>query len=516
MYLKKRLLLAAGATLFSSQLMAAGLEITQHGVKEMGHAFAGTATLLEDASVVANNPAGLLRLNGKQFSGGLSILHAQLDYDVKVASWRIEEKYGLEPGEVSGGGKGQSNQLSPVPHLYYSQRLSEDSAVGIGLYVPFASGSSFPAGWAGRYHSEETSQQVININPVYAFRATESLSVGLGFIVQIYKAYLTNQIDVGYLVAESILQTVADDPTKGPDVANDLAEAVISKYGSNENYQVHNEIDLLSLTYGFNIGLLWEPRDDLRVGLNYRSGTTHIAKGKAKRDTLDKPGFKDNLVHAVAGDAGYLDNNNEPTPFAYEKLSKAFDERGAMGGDLETYVYLPQTINVSVNYQVSDTLDLMGSVNWADWSVFKEMRLQYPDDSLNGGGQIAPNDDVYYRRRDLVQPLNFKDSVRVGVAARWQMSNKIVLRTGASFDQSPLTDAAYRTPRGPDADRTIFGLGGSYIWTPNTTLDLSLGSIHLAKAKVSAQENPANTQHRAEGHSEGWITTLGLQFNHQF
>src|SRR5690606_6170220 len=147
----------------------------------------------------------LLKLEGKQFSGGVSLLHAQLEYNTNVTSWRVEEKY-KEPGhEVTGGGYGRSNQLSPIPHLYYSQRLTNDSAVGIGLYVPFASGSSFPKGWAGRYHSEETSQQVININPVFAFRATDTLSVGGGFIMQIYKAYLTNQIDVGYLVAESVL-----------------------------------------------------------------------------------------------------------------------------------------------------------------------------------------------------------------------------------------------------------------------------------------------------------------------
>lgn len=509
MFSFSRLFLAVGAAAFSLHSLAAGLEITQHGVKEMGHAFAGSATLLEDASAIANNPAGLMKIKGQQFSGGVSVIHAQLDYDVKVISERVEEKWGVPAREVNGPGHGQSNQISPVPHLYYANRLNDQVAVGFGIYVPFASGSEFPIGWAGRYHSEETSQQVINLNPVVAVKVNDRLSLGFGLVGQIYKAYLTNQIDVGYLVAESILDTVAEDPTKGYDIAVDLATPVLDKYGSNPNYQVHNEMDISSFSYGFNFGALWEYSERLTLGLNYRSGTTHVAKGDAKRSTLDQVGFKEGLITDLAMDAGY--DYNE----AAEKLGKAFDERGALGGKLLTQVYLPQILTLSADYRLTDKLDLMGSFTWVDWSVFKEMRLEYVDSVNRGGADITGSgDDV--RRRDLVQPLHFKDSIRIGVGARYQLNNEVVLRAGLSKDNTPLTNANYRTPRGPDSNRTILGLGASYRWSEKMDFDIAYGSVRLAKASVNARENPAGTQHRAEGSSKGVLNTFGMQVNYNF
>lgn len=502
--------IAAGLGLLACSGMAfgAGLELTQHGVKEMGHGYAGTATLLEDASAIAFNPAGLVHLAGKQFSGGVSLVHAQLDYDVKVISERVEALYGLDAREVSGPGKATSKQLSPVPHLYFSNKISDNVALGIGLYVPFASGSDFPSGWAGRYHSEETSQQAININPVVSFKLNDQWSFGAGVIAQIYRAHLTNQVDVGYLVAESILDNVANDPTKGPEVAQDLSETVLNKYGSNPNYQVHNEIDLFSVSYGFNFGVLWQPNETWRFGLNYRSQISHISEGEAKRPTLYQPGFRENLIEAVAGDAGYTIEE------ASQQLEKAFDERGALGGDLTSQVHLPQMLTLSANYRLRENLDLMGSFTWVNWSVFKEMRLEYDDNSSRGGADITHSgDDV--RRRDLVQPLHFKDAIRVGVGARWQPWKPVVLRAGYSFDQSPLTDSDYRTPRGPDADRHILGLGMTYQFK-KLDIDLAYSRITLAKANVSARENPAGTLHRAQGHSEGLLTVLGMQANYRF
>lgn len=102
------------------------------------------------------------------------------------------------------------------------------------------------------------------------------------------------------------------------------------------------------------------------------------------------------------------------------------------------------------------------------------------------------------------------------VNARYQWSDLFVLRTGMSFDQSPLTSAEYRTPRGPDADRTIFGMGASYQWKSNMDLDFSYGLILISKADVNSRENPAGTQHRAEGKSKGMLNNFGMQFNYRF
>src|SRR5690606_22067087 len=215
-------------------------------------------------------------------------------------------------------------------------------------------------------------------------------------------------------------------------------------------------------------------------------------------------GFKDNFIAQISGDSGL------PQQEAAETLEKAFDERGSLGGDIVSRIHLPQLLTLSAHYDLSERLALMGSVTYTNWSVFKEIRLEYEDTSSRGGSDITGSgDDV--RRRDLVQPLNFADTWRAGIALRYQVSPHLVLRTGYSMDQSPVTEADYRTPRGPDADRRIFGLGLSYQAAQNWDIDLAYSLITIARANINARENPAGTLHRAEGHSEGNLTNLALR-----
>lgn len=491
----------------SSTTWAAGLEITQHGTKEMAHGFAGTATLLEDASAIAHNPAGLLRLEGQQASLGATLLHADIEYDARVVSWRVEQDYGLAPREVMGPGAGSSKEITTIPHLYYAKRLNEDTAIGIGLYVPFGSGTTFPAGWAGRYHSEETNQTTINLNPSVAFRLNDSLTMGAGFIIQYYSAKLTNQVDIGYLVSEAILKRVEEQ--SGEAAAQSAASTLLNNYGSNPDYQVHNDVEMSSIAYGFNFGLLWQATDSLRLGLNYRSAISHIAEGDIKRVTLEQLGFKENMTLQVAADSGlsYQD--------AAETLEKAFDERGALGGDIISHIHLPQLLTLSAHWDVTKKLAIMGNATWTNWSVFEEIRLEYTSNNDRGGSDITNSgDDV--RRRDLVQPLNFEDTIRLGVGLRYELFPSLVLRTGFSLDESPVKSGEYRTPRGPDADRTIFGIGASYRWSKDLEIDMAFSKINIAKAEISAPENPAGTQHRAEGHSQGNLTSVSMQMNYKF
>ena len=50
--------------------------------------------------------------------------------------------------------------------------------------------------------------------------------------------------------------------------------------------------------------------------------------------------------------------------------------------------------------------------------------------------------------------------------------NKVVLRTGLTFDQSP-TNNTDRSPRIPTGDRTIFSVGMGYAVTDNVNVDVA-------------------------------------------
>ena len=489
----------------SSTAHGAGLELTQHGTKETGHGFAGTAALLEDASVVAHNPAGLLRLSGTQTSLGVSAIYADLNYNVRVQREKIELPYGLDPTPVSGPGNATSKEVSIAPHLYLAHRISDDAAVGVGIYAPFASGSDFPAGWAGRYHSEETSQTTVNINPVFAFRATDTVTVGFGGFIQMYDAKLTNQIDTGYLVAEALVDRVREQ--EGEAAARATAEDSVARIGS--QFDIENDIEIDSMAFGLSFGLLWEYSDRTRFGLNYRSRTEHVATGQATRKEVFDPEFRERLVQTVQGFANITEED------ARDAVASAFDERGALGGDLESTITLPDVLTLSAFHQWTDRIAVMGSVTYTNWSVYDELRLSYVDTSARGGSDITESgDDV--RRRDLVQPLEFEDSYRFGVGASYAWDDRLTLRTGASFDQSPLRNSDFRTPRGPDNDRYIVGLGASYQWWDNLSVDLAYSWIRITEGDVTAVENPAGSNHRAIGTSEGTLHNLAAQVNYRF
>src|SRR5690554_7841504 len=92
----------------------------------------------------------------------------------------------------------------------------------------------------------------------------------------------------------------------------------------------------------------------------------------------------------------------------------AFDVRSAFGCDIVSHIYLPQLVTLSAQYELSPRLAVMSSVTYTNWSVFKEIRLEYEDRSIRGGADITDTgNDV--RRRDLVQPLYFEDSWRVEI-----------------------------------------------------------------------------------------------------
>lgn len=489
----------------------AGLELNQHGIKELGHGFAGTAALLEDASALAHNPAGLVALEQRQFSGALTALHASIDYNAQVVREQIENEYGLEPTLVQGPDRGRSRDLTAIPALYYSHPINDEAAVGIGVYAAFGSASEFPDDWAGRFHAIGTEQSALNINPSFAFQASDNLALGMGVIIQFYEAELTNRVDVSYLAAQSVIEGVEEAEGRG--AAEDVARDALESLSRDQTLDISNRIKLDSIAFGFSLGLLWEPRPETRIGVNFRSRTKHRATGEAIRPELATQTLRDQ----------YLDNLAEAidrlTQVGFEQAREAsqpaVDERGARGGPVSTQITLPEIATLSVQQGLGERWDLLGSLTWVNWSLLDEVRLAHPDSSPRGGTDITgTGDDV--RRRDLVQPLGFKDSYRVGLGARYQFDERLVLRAGASYDQSPIPDASVRTPRGPDNDRMITGLGLSYAMTANLGLDIAYARIRIRKGSVNARENPSGTGHRASGTSRGRIDNLGMQFNYRF
>ena len=209
---------------------AAGFQVNTHGIKALGQAYAGSAATPEDASTIAYNPAGMVELDGTWFSGGGHALFTRTRYDVQARRTLIEGDEGFVPGF----GRGRAEENSYIPHAYVSHRLSDNAAAGIGLNVPFGNASGYPGDFVGRYHAQSANIRTLNLNPAFAFNLTDRLSVGAGAIVQFIDADISNDIDLGHNLANSI---ITDQDIK----ADAEDQAIIDTLS--HNFDVGNEIE---------------------------------------------------------------------------------------------------------------------------------------------------------------------------------------------------------------------------------------------------------------------------------
>lgn len=496
---------------------AAGFELPQRGIKEMGTAYAGSAALLEDASAIGNNPAGLMRLQGRNLSGGLTLIDSSFDYDVTVRRELIEEVGGTVPGRS----KGSIGELSAAPHFHYSRRISDEAALGIGVYAPFGSTTSYPEHWAGRYHATDTDITAVNITPTFAWQQTERLSFGAGIVVQAFEGEFKNKIDVGYLVADEVIKEVEETDIIGVDVTlRDGPEGVVDAMA--HEFDVDNTMTVDSWAYGFNFGVLWEHSERTRIGFHYNSATRHQAEGKADRPQTRDPGFQQRLedeisdvrLSALGIPVGTIGSQRPES--AEEGAAKAVGPLGARGGDIQLLVTMPEIATLSVFHQLLDDLALLGSLTWTNWSRIEELRFTYPDGSERGGSEIVEGEEEDVRRRDLVVPFNWENTFRYGIGAVYTGLDRWTLRGGISFDETPVPDPEHRTPRGPDNDRLILGIGATWQWRDDLTVDLAYSYTDLGEPEINNRENPAGTHHRMEGDYRGYLQSLGAQLNWRF
>src|SRR5690606_41473061 len=71
----------AAASLFSAGVQAGGFKINEQSASGAGRAFAGSAAIAKDASVVFFNPAGMSRLEQAQGSFGFTFLNLEGEFN---------------------------------------------------------------------------------------------------------------------------------------------------------------------------------------------------------------------------------------------------------------------------------------------------------------------------------------------------------------------------------------------------------------------------------------------------
>lgn len=375
-------------------------------------------------------------------------------------------------------------------------RLTGNSFVG-GAYVIFPTvkfknqGSTVRSGAALTGNNGGDAGVDLAVPNFYAaWSLSDTVKAGIGINTPFGLATTYNRNWVGrYQAVESSLTTININPTIAAKLTNNFSVGA----GLNVQYaeaKLSNAIDFGTIgrsvglptqpqqadgfvkvtgsdwSVGYNLGVMYEPSKSTRIGLSYRSPITQ----------------------EIRGDADFT------VPTSVSALATAtgrFTDTGA-----SAVLKLPDTLSVAIYQEINPRVSIVGDVTLTRWSRFRELRVSFSN----------PNEP------DSVQPENWNDTYRFGVGVNYAVNDQLTLRTGITFDPSPVSDEDV-TARLPGGDRTLVGFGASY--RPSKSLSFDIGYTH-----VFSEDSPINqtgsTGDTLTGEFESAVDVLGVQLNWQF
>lgn len=372
---------------YSSSAFSSGFSIYEASIRANGMlgAFAAYA---DHVSTIYYNPAGLSGLDGLRVSTGATIIAPRSTFRGPFASSSTypgdNKRYNME------------KQSFFVPNFYASYEIQKGLTAGIGVYAPFGLGTKWDSNWVGRTEAINTSIETIFVQPTVGYQLPEfgigNVKIGAGLVIAAY-----GNVELSRAVEDF---AVEDD--------------IFSLDGSLDRPGI-----------GYNLGLLYEPREDVRIGFTYRS----------KVET------------EFSGDADFGD------------LPSALFPSDVGGG---TTLELPANWVAALNVQATKNLSLEADYVWWGWSSYDELVIEF-DETIPafGSDQLASE-----------RGYNNSWQLRVGGEYTDAWTRGLSLRAGIAFDRSPLP-TEHMDPTLPDSDRWLFSGGVSYDITDYLTVDAS-------------------------------------------
>lgn len=383
---------AVMAVCAASAAHAAGFMLTEQSAGALGRAYAGVGVDGTDLSGVYYNPATMTLHPGTQIQAGFVAVGLDLAFEGTGPNSDVSEN-------------GQYNTQA-IPHGYISHQISDSMWVGLAMTVPFGMGTEYDDDW--RFANRGISAEVLtfDFNPNVAWKVSDKLSLGAGMSIQYASADLKMQ--------------------ENARVAS-----------------IDGEVDADSWAWGFNVGLMWSPLENLRFGLSYRSRINHNADGDFTFDN-----FKD-LTNGQIGNMG-------------EDAQRIWGTLSYLNGqtlDATATISTPAWAMATAAWDVNELLSLYATFRWTDWSSFDTLDIDY-----TVGTKTVTN--------------KWEDTYLFSVGADLRFTNWWTFRAGIGYESSPVDDPSYRTSIIPDADRWWFALGSSFQATDNMQIDVSAAWLH--------------------------------------
>lgn len=157
-------IVVAVLTLAAASSLGAGFRLETHGARASGMAGAVSA-LIDDASGIYYNPAGIVGRKGLDASLGVTLVIPSIAFQ--------SDNTGMATSALT--------KLSTPVNFYASYGITEDLAVGLGIFTPFGAGAQWPDTWEGAGRALTSSVQTFDFNPTIAWRIHPRFKIAAGF-----------------------------------------------------------------------------------------------------------------------------------------------------------------------------------------------------------------------------------------------------------------------------------------------------------------------------------------------
>jgi long-subunit fatty acid transport protein len=349
------------------------------------------------------------------------------------------------------------------------------------LYAPLVAGFGSRNGDPGNFMGQQVAiERITYLSPSAAYKIDDNLSIGAS-IGMSYQA-IALKTDLRFPNELIGVLRLIDEDVCGPfkengNIVSDLllfgicnAEEGVGPFKKFGSLDVALE---QSISPTYNLGVLWEPRDEFAFGMVYQSSSKMKLKGKY---VIDNAKGGQELIRALGSS---VTGNILQAILGFPSSVPARDS-GIVSMDLE----YPAHFQAGLKSKVIPDLQINFDVGWTDYGAWDSFAFKF--DREVAALKIAKllSNDVTSTSLNL--PLKFRSPWTWGVGMEYSATDRLKLRMGYEPRKSAIP-LDRRNTLVPINNAQMFGAGLGYKFDPDTDIDLTI--MHLR----SRDNIPANT-----------------------
>lgn len=216
-----------------------------------------------------------------------------------------------------------------------------------------------------------------------------------------------------------------------------------------------------------NAGVLWEVTPQTRLGFSYRSKIDFQLAG----------------TQQVANANGSM-FVGPPNPNL----------------DIKADLTLPAIATLSAVHDFDSGWSILGDIAFTQWSEINQLNVK----TISGAAVTT-------------LPFDFKDALRVSLAANYRWNENWLFRGGVAFDQSPVKGSLERTAALPDSDRIWLSVGARWDMVPKKhRLDFAYAHVFVEASEIGRTTTGTASAMTLKGNYDNSADILSAQYTFSF